>query len=77
MKPIGFKEQTCIYAENQPEYVPLPVFKTDDGEVISCWAMTWRERLSVLLTGKIWWSVLTFNNPLQPQQPYVNRPFKN
>ena len=75
MKPIEFPEQNCVYAKDQPEYLPLPVHKTEDGMVISCWALTWRERLRVLLTGKMWWSVLTFNHPLQPQLPSVDRPF--
>jgi len=76
MKPIEFPEQNCVYAKDQPEYLPLPVHKTEDGTVISCWALTWRERLRVLLTGKMWWSVLTFNHPLQPQLPQVDSPFR-
>ena len=74
MKPIKFTEQNCVYAKDQPEYLPLPVHKTEDGMVISCWALTWRERLRVLLTGRMWWSVLTFNHPLQPQSPQVESP---
>ena len=76
MKPIEFAEQNCVYAKDQPEYLPLPVHKTEDGMVISCWALTWRERLRVLLTGRMWWSVLTFNHPLQPQSPHVESPFR-
>lgn len=75
MKPIEFPEQNCVYAKDQPEYLPLPVHKTRDGMVISCWALTWRERFKMLLTGRMWWSVLTFNHPLQPQLPSVDRPF--
>ena len=67
MKPIEFPEQNCVYAKNQPEYLPLPVHKTPGGEVTSCWALTWRERLTVLLHGRIWLSLLTFNGPPQPQ----------
>ena len=52
MKPIEFPEQNCVYAKDQPEYLPLPVHKTEDGMVVSCWRLTWRERLRVLLTGK-------------------------
>lgn len=74
MKPIAFKEQNCVYAENQPEYLPLPARKTD-GQVISCWGLTLRERLKVLLTGRVWYSVLTFGKPLQPQHPQVDSPF--
>jgi len=77
VKPIEFPEQNCVYAKDQPEYLPLPVHKTPDGMVISCWALTWRERLKVAFTGRMWWSVLTFNHPLQPQLPSVDRPFTN
>jgi hypothetical protein len=75
MIPVKFKEQNCTYAENQKEYLPLPAHRTEDGRVVSCWKMNWRERLHVLFTGKIWWSVLTFNHPLQPQVPDVRSPF--
>ena len=77
MKPVEFAEQNCVYAKDQPEYLPLPVHKTLDGEVTSCWGLTWRERLRVLLTGRIWWTVLTFNHPLQPQRPDVCSPFRS
>jgi len=75
MKPIEFPEVNCVLAEDQPEYLPLPVFRADDGEVVSCWALTWSERFKVFFRGRIWWSVLTFNRPLQPQCPHVDRPF--
>jgi len=75
MKPIAFPEHNCVYAKDQPEYLPLPVHRTADGKVISCWELTWRERLRVLVSGKLWWSVLTFNTPLQPQLPSVTSPF--
>jgi hypothetical protein len=75
MKPVEFAEQNCVYAKDQPEYLPLPVHKTLDGEVTSCWTFTWKERLQVLLTGRIWWTVFTFNRPLQPQRPSVSKPF--
>ena len=77
MRPMEFAEQNCVYAKNQPEYIPLPVYKTPNGEVTSCWALTWRERLRVLLTGRIWWTVLTFNHPLQPQRPDVVSPLSS
>ena len=74
MKPIKFKGVNFTYAKDQPPYIQLPVHKTSGGEVISCWALTRKERWRVLLTGKLWWSVLTFNYPLQPQRPLVKRP---
>lgn len=68
MKPIKFKEQNITYAENQPEYLPLPAFKNESaqGEVISCWQLSWSERLRILITGKLWVSLLSFNKPLTP-----------
>lgn len=75
MQPIKFKEQTCTFAENQPEYLPLPAFKNTDGEVITCWKLSLAERIKVLFTGKVWQRQLTFNQPLQPQSPTVDYPF--
>ena len=76
MKPIKFPDMNCTYAENQPKYQPLPAHKTKDGEVISCWSFSWKERIQLLCTGRIWLSILTFNHPLQPQLPYINNPFR-
>lgn len=75
MKPVTFKEQNCVFAEDQPEYLPLPCHKTVDGEVVSCWKLTFRERVKLMFTGRMWWSVLTFGHPLQPQCPHVDYPF--
>jgi hypothetical protein len=77
MKPIEFPEHNCVYAKDQPQYLPLPVHKTEDGVVTSCWSLSWRERLKILFTGRIWWSVLTFNHPLQPQRPDVDNPIQD
>jgi len=68
MKPIKFKEQNCTFAENQPEYLPLPAFKDNgpEGNVISCWELSFTERLRLLFTGKIWVSLMMFGKPLTP-----------
>jgi len=69
MHPIEFKEQNIVFAKDQPEYRPLPAFKNDSpqGEVISCYKLSFIERLQILFTGKMWISVLSFNKPLTPQ----------
>lgn len=69
MKPIKFKGCNRTYAKDQPEYLNLPVHKTPGGDVTSCWKLTWKERLQVFFTGRIYFSVWTFNKPLQPQRP--------
>lgn len=66
MKPIEFKEHNVVFGKDQPEYMPLPALKFEDGTVITCWKLSWKEAIRVLFTRKIWLSVLTFNNPLQP-----------
>lgn len=74
MKPIEFPEQTVVWAENQSEYRPLPAW-TDSRETISLWQLTWRERLTVLFTGRLWLRQCNFGEPLQPQLPTVETPF--
>ena len=76
MKPIKFKEANVTFAENQPEYLPLPAWKAEDGTVISCWQLNWTEKFKLLINGRIWLRTLTFNKPLQPNRLDVDRPFK-
>lgn len=68
MKPIKFKEQNCTFAENQPEYLPLPALKVGnkEGQVISCWKLSFMERLRLLITGRLWVCLMSFNKPLAP-----------
>ena len=75
MKPIKFKEQNCIFAENQPEYLPLPAHKIDEpeGRVISCWKLSFKERLKILFTGKMWCALMMFGQPLTPSFFTVNK----
>lgn len=74
MFPIEFKGFNKTLAKDQPQYQPLPCLWEKDGRVTSCWKISWKERLKILLTGKIWLSQLTFNEPLQPQLPLVDNP---
>jgi hypothetical protein len=75
MKPIEFKHQTVVFAKDQPEYQPLPALKLDtpEGEVISCWKMSLKDRFKVLFTGCVWCSLMCFNKPLTPSYLSVNR----
>lgn len=74
MKPANFPEQNVIYAENQPQYTPLPAFKTDEGEVITAWDLSDDELDKIQRTGRIYLSQLTFNQDLQPVLLTVDRP---
>jgi len=68
MRPIEFKEQNCIFAKDQSEYLPLPALKldTERGDIVFCSYLTFRERIRVLFTGRIWVNLLSFNRPLTP-----------
>lgn len=67
-----------VLAKDQPEYIPLPVAVVDysDGvrSMISSYRLSWRERLQILFTGRVWWEQLTFGHALQPQKMYVSEP---
>ena len=68
MIPKKFPEVNVTFAEDQPEYLPLPAFRNDSpqGEVVTCWQLSFRERMRVLFSGEIWLSMLTFNKSLTP-----------
>ena len=66
MQPVKFKGQNCTFAENQPEYLPLPAHKDAEGIVTSCWGLSLKERFRVLVRGKIFVQSMTFNSTLQP-----------
>lgn len=67
-----------VLAKDQPEYLPLPVahIAYEDGveSMISCYQLSWRERLTILWRGKVWWEQLTFGQKLQPQKMYLREP---
>jgi len=62
------------YAKNQPPYLPLPTRRTEYGEVVTCWKLTWRERFAALFGGKFYVTLLTFNKSLQPMRVAVDKP---
>lgn len=82
MQPIRFtKEDTLMlpphvavtYAENQTEYVPLPVVRLEgeEGRVISRWSLTVDERARIAAGEDFFLEQLTFGEPLQPIRPSV------
>jgi hypothetical protein len=70
----GVELPEIVYAKNQPEYRSLPVFRDNDGTVLTRWRLTWRERLLVLWRGDVYLFVSTFNKPLQPLMMEIERP---
>lgn len=74
MKPITFPQSNVVYAKDQPEYLPLPAYR-DEAQTISLWRLSWRERLTVLVRGRLWLRQMNFGRSLQPQRIQVESPF--
>ncbi len=57
MKPIKFDKQNSTLlpprSMNSEACSNLPVYKTMI-DIISCWKMSWRERIAGLIYGKVW-----------------------
>jgi hypothetical protein len=70
----GMNLPVTIYAKDQPQYLQLPVFKQDDGIVLSRWKLSFLERIKILFIGNIYVVNLTFNDPLQPIKMTVDPP---
>ena len=67
-KVIGMN---TTYAENQPEYMPLPVFRESDGKVTSVWELSDEEKEIIANNGMICLCQSTFNQLLQPVNIWV------
>jgi hypothetical protein len=77
MHTISFPEQSTSFAKNQSEYKPLPAYAHNDpqGTITCAWHLPFLARLHLLFTGRIWHSVWTFHDPLQPQRLSVDKPY--
>lgn len=83
MKPINvYSENTELpkgvkvvtYAENQPEYQPLPCVRLPSGDIATKWELTQAERDEIDRTGCFYLVVSTHNSPLQPLMPMADEP---
>lgn len=68
MKPVKFKYSNAVYGEGQDEYLPLPALKLDgtNGEVITKWKPSFKDRIKILFGAHVYTSQLTFQRLLQP-----------
>lgn len=74
MKPIKFNLSNYLF--KAPQYLPdcpdVPVLKdVRNGIVVSCWKMSWKERLSSLFLGKCW--MITYHSSLPPIQLEIKK----
>ena len=76
MKPLNFEGANIVFGANQPECQPLAerVGNPATGQVNTCWELSPDELKRIRETGKIWVSLLTFGQPLQPVLVSVDKP---
>lgn len=76
MEPVNFEAANVVFGANQPEYKPLPAEMRpgQSGEIVTCWELSPDELKQIQETGKIWVSLLTFGQPLQPVLVSVDKP---
>lgn len=68
MKPVIFDKSCVMFAENQDEYITLPVeiVENNDGKIyISCWKPSLWERIKILFIGEIYLSILGMQPPVR------------
>lgn len=75
MEPRHFPEATALAADEQPEFLLLPVLR-EDGVVHSCWALSDHEMQMLKMTKCIWVSQLTGRGLIQPLKLAVECPFE-
>ena len=67
-KPTDFPQANFKWmgwkGENgEPDVADLPAWQ-GDCTTVSCWTMSWRERLAVLFSGRVWLSVMGRHPPV-------------
>ena len=73
MENIKFKECNTVFAKDQKEYKELSAFRDEDGTVITCYKLSFKEIIKIVFTRKIWLGLMTFNKPLQSQLLSVDK----
>ena len=68
MKSIKFKEANIVLAEDQEQYETIHAYAagTKEGHIVTCWKLSAWERFKLLITGKLWMTMLTFGEPMNP-----------
>ena len=67
-KPTSFPQSNHVWhgwkdRPGQPDVDDLPSFR-DGNETISCWRLSWLERLAILFTGRAWLYVIGHQPPV-------------
>lgn len=78
MKPVSFKGQTDTYT-NLPGFEPMPVAVTERpaGWTKSCWRLSFRERIRMLIKGRLFVTQLTYHYGTNAILPSVEKQLPN
>lgn len=72
MENVKFEGCNVVYGTGQPEYTPLHAQKS--GNItITCYKLTFKERIKILFSGRLWLGQMNFGDPLQPQLPALDK----
>ena len=83
MKPEQWEGQNIILgapqgwdASARGPCIGLPVYR-GEGEIISCWAPSWREKLRLLFGQRVWMTIISGSQPpvaleVHPRQPKLD-----
>lgn len=72
VSPVAYDPETrwgvseIIFAKDQPQYLPLPALRFQDGLVVTRWRPSFMEYLHLLFGGSVYLGLLTGNKPLRP-----------
>lgn len=74
MKPVSFKGQNELY-KNLPGFEPMPVAVTERpaGWIKSCWKLSIRERIRLLIKGRLFVTQLTYHYGTNAILPSVEK----
>jgi len=84
MKPVKFDEATKNLSKPQSmtdeECSSMWVY-SDGQQCISCWKMTWKERIKALFYGRVWLGVISGQSQppvwVDPSKTVFTKPEKN
>ncbi len=62
MSPIRVPRSHARARQGPAGVPPLPVHRTSDGTMVSCWRPTLWQRLRLLVTGRVWVMQMTFSH---------------
>lgn len=78
MEAVKFEGHNAVIAEDQPQYIPLPVRHDPSAEgspMTCCFKLSPEEIQEIIDTGTIWHVQWTFGQPFQPIRMSTQKPF--